>query len=58
MIKMIYHIWEKKNYLNKKKSKNTRPVSAISPGVLGTTGIETAEILKDELVDLLGGVES
>ena len=25
---------------------NTRPVSAISPGVLGTTGIETLEILK------------
>ena len=25
---------------------NTRPVSAISPGVLGTTGIETVEILK------------
>ena len=24
----------------------TRPVSAISPGVLGTTGIETVEILK------------
>ena len=24
---------------------NTRPVSAISPGVLGTTGIETQEIL-------------
>ena len=26
--------------------KDTRPVSAISPGVLGTTGIETVEILK------------
>lgn len=26
--------------------KNTRPVSAVSPGVLGTTGIETLEILK------------
>ena len=25
---------------------NTRPVSAISPGVLGTTGIETVEIIK------------
>ena len=25
---------------------NTRPVTAISPGVLGTTGIETAEIVK------------
>lgn len=25
---------------------NTRPVCAISPGVLGTTGIETAEIVK------------
>ncbi len=26
--------------------KDTRPVSAVSPGVLGTTGIETLEILK------------
>ena len=26
--------------------KNTREVSAVSPGVLGTTGIETVEILK------------
>lgn len=26
--------------------KDSRPVSAIAPGVLGTTGIETAEILK------------
>lgn len=26
--------------------KNTRPVSAIAPGVLGTTGIETMEIVK------------
>ncbi len=26
--------------------KDTRPVSAISPGVLGTTGIETLEIVK------------
>ena len=26
--------------------KNTRPVSAIAPGVLGTTGIETMEIIK------------
>ena len=26
--------------------RNTRPVSAVSPGVLGTTGIETLEILK------------
>ena len=25
---------------------NTRPVSAIAPGVLGTTGMETQEILK------------
>ena len=25
---------------------NTRPVTAIAPGVLGTTGIETAEIIK------------
>lgn len=26
--------------------KNTRPVSAIAPGVLGTTGIETMEVIK------------
>ena len=25
---------------------NTRPVSAIAPGVLGTTGIETMEVIK------------
>ncbi len=33
-------------YVPQYLEKNTRPVSAISPGVLGTTGIETAEILK------------
>ena len=26
--------------------KDTRPVSAIAPGVLGTTGIETMEVIK------------
>ena len=33
-------------YVPQYLDKNTRPVSAISPGVLGTTGMETAEILK------------
>ena len=33
-------------YVPQYLDKDTRPVSAISPGVLGTTGIETAEILK------------
>lgn len=33
-------------YVPQYLDKNTRPVSGISPGVLGTTGIETAEILK------------
>ena len=33
-------------YVPQYLEKNTRPVSAISPGVLGATGIETAEILK------------
>ena len=33
-------------YVPQYLDRNTRPVSAISPGVLGTTGIETAEILK------------
>ncbi len=33
-------------YMPEVLSKDTRPVSAISPGVLGTTGIETVEILK------------
>ena len=33
-------------YVPQYLDKNTRPVSAISPGVLGTTGIETLEILK------------
>ncbi len=34
------------NYMPDVLDKDTRPVSAVSPGVLGTTGIETAEILK------------
>ena len=33
-------------YLPQYIDESTRPVSAISPGVLGTTGIETVEILK------------
>lgn len=33
-------------YMPEVLEKNTREVSAISPGVLGTTGIETLEILK------------
>ena len=33
-------------YMSQVLEPNTRPVSAISPGVLGTTGIETLEILK------------
>ncbi len=33
-------------YMPNLLDKDTRPVSAISPGVLGTTGIETLEILK------------
>ena len=33
-------------YLPEVLDKDTRPVSAMSPGVLGTTGIETLEILK------------
>ena len=33
-------------YMPEVLDKNTRDVSAISPGVLGTTGIETMEILK------------
>lgn len=33
-------------YLPQYVDESTRPVSAISPGVLGTTGIETLEILK------------
>lgn len=33
-------------YLPQYIDENTRPVTAISPGVLGTTGIETTEILK------------
>ena len=34
------------NYMPQYLDENTRAVSAISPGVLGTTGIETVEILK------------
>lgn len=34
------------NYLPQYIDKNARPVSAIAPGVLGTTGIETLEIVK------------
>jgi spore protease len=34
------------NYMPEYLDKNTRMVSAIAPGVLGTTGIETVEILK------------
>ena len=33
------------NYLPQYIDENTRPVSAIAPGVLGTTGIETLEII-------------
>lgn len=33
-------------YMPEVLNENTRPVSAVSPGVLGTTGIETLEILK------------
>lgn len=42
-IEITRHILE---YMPKAMPENTRPVSAISPGVLGTTGIETMEILK------------
>ena len=33
-------------YLPEYVEEGTRPISAISPGVLGTTGIETLEILE------------
>ena len=42
-IEVTRHILE---YLPKAMPEDTRPVSAISPGVLGITGIETMEILK------------
>lgn len=42
-IDVTRHILE---YMPNVLSQDTRPVSAISPGVLGTTGIETLEILK------------
>lgn len=34
------------HYMPQALPENTRPVSAVSPGVLGTTGIETLEIIK------------
>lgn len=34
------------NYMPQALPQDTRPVSAVSPGVLGTTGIETLEIIK------------
>lgn len=34
------------NFMPECIDENTRPVSAVAPGVLGTTGIETLEILK------------
>ncbi len=42
-IEVTRHILE---YMPKIMPEDTRPVSAISPGVLGTTGIETMEVLK------------
>ena len=42
-IEVTIHILE---YMPKAMQEDTRPVSAISPGVLGTTGIETMEVLK------------
>lgn len=42
-VNITRHILE---YVPNFMDENTRPVSAISPGVLGTTGIETVEILK------------
>lgn len=42
-IEITRHILE---YLPQYIDPNTRPVSAIAPGVLGTTGIETLEIIK------------
>ena len=42
-IDITRHLFE---YLPQYVDENTRPVSAIAPGVLGTTGIETLEILK------------
>jgi len=42
-IDITRHLFE---YLPQLVDENTRPVSAIAPGVLGTTGIETLEILK------------
>ena len=42
-IEVTRHILE---YMPKAMPEDTRPVSAISPGVLGITGIETMEVLK------------
>ena len=42
-IEVTRHILQ---YMPKAMSEDTRPVSAIAPGVLGITGIETMEILK------------
>ena len=42
-IEVTRHI---KKYLPQYIDENERAISAISPGVLGTTGIETAEIIK------------
>ena len=42
-IDITRHLFE---YLPQYVDENTRPVSAIAPGVLGTTGIETLEILR------------
>lgn len=42
-IEVTRHILQ---YMPEAMPKDTRPVSAISPGVLGITGIETTEILK------------
>ena len=42
-IEVTRHILE---YMPKAMPEDTRPVSTISPGVLGITGIETMEILR------------
>ena len=41
------------NYLPQYVEEGTRPVCAVAPGVLGTTGIETMEILKGMVIDAL-----
>ena len=45
-IEVTRHIIHIINYLPQYVEEGTRTVSAIAPGVLGTTGIETVEILK------------